>query len=199
MKLRKLILKIHLYGGLLCFWYLIIFAVSSLFYQHHFHFMSARESEGMSYEKKLQVPVSDNLNEMAQGIQNELGIAGWYLPWETRRDKDGIIHTQIQNPVAQYLITFDQSSSEAKYTRKEKGFWPVFNSLHGFAGEMPNAPLLVIWKLFTWLSVIVVTFSIFSGIWLWMRKSSDRLAGLVTFTVIVILSFSFMIYVYFHG
>ena len=34
MSFRQWILKIHLYGGLLCFWYLVIFAISSLHYHH---------------------------------------------------------------------------------------------------------------------------------------------------------------------
>ena len=199
MKLRKWILKLHLYGGLLCFWYLIIFAVSSLHYQHHFKFMVPIQSEGETFEQKLNLEVNEDVNQMARSIQNELDIAGWYLPWATRRDESGILHTQIQNPNAQYFITWDQSTSTAKYLKKEKGFWPIFNSLHGFAGKMPNAPLLVFWKIFTYLSLIVVTFSVFSGIWLWMKRSSDRLAGLATISVILVLSLSLMIYVYFNG
>lgn len=198
MKLRKLILKIHLYGGLLCFWYLIIYAVSSLHFQHHFEFMNPVPSEE-TFEKKLKITPNDDINITARNIQDEIGVAGWHLPWATRIDKNGLLHTEIQNPDAQYLVTWDNSTSTVKYIKKKKGFWAKFNSLHGFSGKMPNAPLMIIWGVFTYISLIVVTFAIFSGIWLWMKGSTYKLVGAVTASVIVIISLSLMIYVYFHG
>ena len=198
MKLRKWVLKIHLYGGLLCFWYLIIFAVSSLQFQHHFKFMNPELSDEENLEKKLIVPESENVTVFAQNIQNELNLAGWYLPWETFRDSSGIIHTQIQNPKAQYLITYDPLSSTASIIKRNKGLLVPINSLHGFTG-MPNAPLMVFWKIFTYICLIVVVFSIFSGIWLWADSNADKLIGLLTVSGIIILSLSLMIYVYLNG
>lgn len=199
MKLRKWILKIHLYGGLLCFWYLVIFAVSSLQFQHHFEFMNQKLSDEEILEKKLSVTGNENVSDFAISVQDELKIAGWHLPWETYRDKSGIFHTQIQNPKAQYLITYEPLSSTVKIIKKEKGFWTLINSLHGFSGKMPNAPLLFFWKIFTYICLIVVTFSIFSGIWLWATGSTDKLIGLLTVCGIIVLSLSLMIYVYLNG
>jgi hypothetical protein len=55
MSIRKWVLKIHLYGGLLCFWYLIIFAVSSLQFQHKFEFMNAGNGAKTNLEKTVTV------------------------------------------------------------------------------------------------------------------------------------------------
>ena len=41
--MRKWMLNIHLYGGLLCAPYLIIFGFSSLQFNHHFNFVSHAE------------------------------------------------------------------------------------------------------------------------------------------------------------
>jgi hypothetical protein len=199
MKIRKWILKIHLYGGLLCFWYLIIFAVSSLQFQHHFEFMKPKLQQEEIQEKKLSIPETENLSDFAKSIQNELHLAGWDLPWKTYRDSSGIFYTEIQNPKAQYKITFDALSSTAKIIKKEKGFWIIMNSLHGFSGKMPNAPLLFFWKIFTYICLIVVTFSIFSGIWLWANRSTDKLFGLLTVSGIVVLSLLLMTYIYLNG
>lgn len=199
MKLRNWIHKIHLYGGLLCFWYLIIFAVSSLQFQHNFVFMNQKLSNEEIQEKKLSVPKNEKESDFALSIQNELNLAGWYLPWKTYSDSSGIFHTEIQNPKAQYLITYDALSSTVKIVEREKGLWVVINSLHGFSGKMPNAPLMFFWKIFTYICLIVVTFSIFSGIWLWANRSSDKLVGLLTVSGIIVLSFSLMIFVYLNG
>lgn len=199
MNLRKWMLKIHIYGGLLCFWYLLIFAVSGLQFQHHFEFMKPKLSNEEAWEKKLSVPESENVSDFAISIQNELNLAGWHLPWETYRDNSGIFHTQIQNPKAQYLITYEPLSSTVKIIKKEKGFWVLINSLHGFSGKMPNAPLLVFWKIFTYICLFVVMFSIFSGIWLWVIRSPDKLIGLLTVSGIIVLSLSLMIFIYLNG
>lgn len=199
MELRKWILKIHLYGGLLCFWYLIIFAVSSLHFHHEFEFMNGKPvAEG---PQPVQLLFEDSKSDslLASRIQNGLNIAGWYLPWETFRDSSGVFHTQIQNPKMDYTIQYDPVSSIARIEKKDKGFWSVFNALHGFAGGMPRAPLLIFWRIFTYLCLIVVTFSILSGIWLWANGNVDKLIGWITVLGIMGLSISLMIFVYLRG
>jgi hypothetical protein len=150
-------------------------------------------------EKKLSVTNIDNNAELAISIQNELNLAGWHLPWKTYRDSSAIFHTEIQNPKAQYQLTYNPLSSTVQIIKKEKGIWVIINSLHGFSGKMPNAPLLVFWKIFTYICLFVVTFSIFSGIWLWTNKNPDKLIGLLTVSGIVVLSLLLMTYVYLNG
>ena len=76
MKLRNWIHKIHLYGGLRCFWYLIIVAVSSLQFQHNFVFMNQKLSNEEIQEKKLSIPKNEKESDFALSIQNELNLAG---------------------------------------------------------------------------------------------------------------------------
>ena len=77
------ILKIHLYGGLLCFWYLVIFAISSLHYHHEFDFMEVKEISTESKHITLPQKSQEGDSVLATGLKNELGLAGWYLFWET--------------------------------------------------------------------------------------------------------------------
>jgi len=199
MKLTKWILKIHLYGGLIYFWYLIILAISSLHFQHHFDFMENKLSDDESEQIHLTIPQNENDSDLATNIQNELEITGWYIPWETYRDSSGKLHTQIENPKNKYLITYDRISSTVSVVKKDKGFWSVINFLHGFAGKMPNAPLLLFWTIFTYICLIGVLFSIVSGIWLWASRSQDKLIGWLTVLGIMGLSISLMIVVYING
>src|SRR4026207_2246770 len=167
-KWRKILLKIHLYGGLLCFWYLLIFGISALYFQHHFQFMENKNTPALvSTKKQLRIDPGNTDSVVATNIQNSLRIAGWYTPWETYRDSVGNFHTMIANPKRDYSIVYNFQNSISTISAKEKGFWNILNSLHGFAAKMPNAPLLFVWKIYTYVCIAVVLFSIFSGIWLW--------------------------------
>ena len=199
MTLRQWILKMHFYGGLLCFWYLVIFSISSLHFHHHFEFMNETQISEELPPMHLRLDNSKSDSALATTIQNTLDIAGWYLPWETRRDSSGVFHTQIQNPKAGYLIQYDPVSSTIRVTKEDKGFWSVFNALHGFSGAMPNAPFLIFWNLFTYLCLLMVLFSIFSGIWLWASGKRDQFIGWVTVVGTMSLSILLMVYVYLNG
>ena len=70
MKWTKWILKIHLYGGLVCFWYLIILAISSLDFHHHFNFMENKLSAEVREQIPLILPANLNDSDLAIQIQN---------------------------------------------------------------------------------------------------------------------------------
>ena len=199
-KWRKILLKIHLYGGLLCFWYLLIFGISALYFQHHFQFMENKNTPALvSTKKQLRIDPGNTDSVVATNIQNSLDVAGWYLPWETYRDSVGNFHTMIANPKRDYSIVYNFQNSISTISAKEKGFWNILNALHGFAAKMPNAPLLFVWKIYTYVCIAVVLFSIFSGIWLWSGRKRQRLTGWLIFSGIILLSFSLMIFIYKHG
>lgn len=198
MKTRRLIAKIHLYGGLACFWYLVIFAISSLHYHHHFPFMKDLEAKVIIRENILEITDTGNDSALALKIQESLGIAGWYVPWRTHRDS-GMFYTEIQNPKARYEAAYNPASGEITVTVYNKGFWSAFNSLHGFAGEMPYAPLLVVWKIYTWLCFAVVVFSIISGIWLWAGRGKEKAVGWIIMAAIMVVSFLLMVIIYYRG
>jgi hypothetical protein len=199
MNLRKWIHRIHLYGGLLCFWYLIIFAVSSLQFQHHFKFMLPPGRIDKVQERKIDIQVNNDNQIFARELQDRLGIAGWFLPWQTSRDSMGLFKTVIQNPKAGYTLEYNQSTSMVKISQSSNGLWRIINSLHGYSGNMPNAPLLVFWKIFTYLCDFIVVFSIFSGIWLWASKNGNKITGWITFSGILLFSFLLMFIVYIYG
>lgn len=199
MKLSRWILKIHLYGGLLCFWYLIIIAISSLHYHHHFEFMMENDNPETLKQIKLDMPESQSDSVMAKNVLQALDVPGWDLPWETRTDSSGIFHTVIQNSRKRYEIAYDNTSSIARIAVKDNGFWSVINGLHGNIGKMPKAPLLRLWGVFTYVSLASVIFSILSGIWLWTNRRGNKLIAWFTLLGIMGISISLMIFVYLKG
>lgn len=197
MKLRKWILKLHLYGGLLCFWYLIIYALSSLNFQHHFGFME--HSTISTKQLELKIDLSGTDSTVATRIQNSMHIPGFYLAWKTYRDDSGNFHTEIHNPRKEYTFDYNSQTATIDISEKDKGFWSVINSLHGLDYAIPNAPLTIVWKLFTYISIVVILFSIFSGIWLWSGRIKGPVMGWNIFFGIITISFCIIVIVYLKG
>lgn len=200
MTFRKWISKIHLYGGLLCFWFLIIFGLSALHFHHHFNFMDPENSKEIIRETMVKIEPEKDNSILARNLQNNLGIPGWFIPLQTSRDSLGIFHTTIQNPKARYMLDFDPSTSMVKIKTSSNGFWRIINSLHGNSGKkMPKAPLLVFWKIFLYLCSAIALFSVISGLWLWAGKPGNKRTGWLTVSGILVLSFLLMFIVYIYG
>ena len=199
MGLRYWVLKIHLYGGLLCFWYLLIFAISSLHFHHNFDFMKEGRISNESRLVTFQQEFEESDSALAINLQRELNLTGWYLFWETYTDSVGTFHTEIQNPKTAYRITYDRVSSIASINEEYKGFWSVLHALHGFAGTMPNAPFMIFWHVFTYVCLLIVIFSIASGIWLWSHSREDKVVGWATLIGIFTMSILLMLTTYLNG
>ena len=98
MHIRKLLLRIHLYSGLVCFWYLIILGTSSLNFNHHFSFME-NNNDSSVWSTSIQSPGQrhDDLH-LSEALRDSLGLIGWQHPWETCRDTTGLFHFALELP-----------------------------------------------------------------------------------------------------
>src|SRR4051812_23880286 len=103
--MRKWMLNLHLYGGLLCAPYLIIFGFSSLHFNHHFGFV-APDSKTVPrvWEAPVNVEFSTSNDQLAESIRNSLGLMGWTLPWTMQRDGEGDLHFDVERPGKSYTI-----------------------------------------------------------------------------------------------
>ena len=195
---HRLMLKIHYLGGLACFWYLLVLGVSSLQFNHHFPFMS-QSGEPRLWHYKMKAPLtSTNDAELALTLRDSLSLIGWPLPWEFKRDSTGLFHIVLEQPGKRYEIDYTSRDNMASVTEIPKGFWRVFNSLHG-AGEVPNAPLTIVWRWYTRLTIAVVVFSVFSGIYVWYVKRRNRKSGLFILIVSLFLALAWMFQLYLNG
>ncbi len=196
--MRKLLLKIHLYSGLICFWYLIILGTSSLNFNHHFAFMEgSAETQTWSKPVRLVNDIKDDL-KLSETIRDSLSLIGWPLPWETYRDSTGIFHFTLQHPGKRYGVDFSFTDQVAYVQETSKGFWPIFNSLHG-AGAVPNSAFMNVWKWYTRLTAVLVVFSVLIGIYLWYTGSLDKKAAGYTLILSLLSSLAWMLQMYFKG
>lgn len=195
--MQSLLQKIHIYGGLACFWYLVILGVSSLEFNHHFNFMQQQRDSILWQRHSLTVSESQNDIKLAEEIRDSLSLLGWPLPWDMWRDSSAI-HFAMEQPAKRYFITYSFFTNTANIVETRKGFWAVFNSLHG-AGPVPNGSFTTLWQWYTRATVIVGILSIITGLYIWIKSKEDKKSSLLILFVSMAGALIWMIKLYFLG
>lgn len=176
--MRKKLIKWHLFAGLLCFPYFIIFGISSLNFNHHFQFMEPGKNI-IHWQRQIIIPPFQDEQQFADAIRDSLGLIGWSPPWEIKKDTTGF-RFMITHPGKTYAIKIVTNEKIIRVEETRKGFWSVFNSLHGFNGEIPGAPALInSWGFYSDIIIVVMLFSIISGIYIFLKRKSERKTGLI--------------------
>jgi hypothetical protein len=96
--LRFWMLKLHLYGGLLCSSHLILFGLSSLYFNHG-SFFGSGEPEPVTWSYAVTVPALDGEMPIAEQFRDNLGLFSWPLPWVIYRDNQQDLHFDLANPI----------------------------------------------------------------------------------------------------
>ncbi len=195
--MQSLLQKIHIYGGLACFWYLVILGVSSLEYNHHFNFMQQQRDSILWQRQSLTLNESQDDIKLAEEIRDSLSLLGWPLPWDMWRDSSAI-HFAMEQPAKRYFITYSLSTNTANIVETRKGFWPVFNSLHG-AGPVPNGSFTMLWQWYTRVTVMVGILSIITGLYIWIKSKEDKKSGLLILFISMAGALILMTKLYFLG
>ena len=166
---KSLLIKLHLYAGLFTCFYLIAFGLSALKMNHNIPI----ENKIITKRWDIQIPIDNSLpnKELAANIRDQIGIMGWIPYWEFQRDS---VHFnfQIQHFGRKYLLKANLHTGYTKISEAPKGILAVIDGLHFFNGNIPNAPLLLrTWKIYQYLSLVVLSISLILGIWLWLKYS----------------------------
>lgn len=152
-----------------------------------------------SWSERIQL--TNNLKDdlkLSEAIRDSLSLIGWPLPWETWHDSTNIFHFAIEQPGKRYVVDYSFISQVAHVQETAKGFWKVFNSLHG-AGAVPNSLFMNAWKWYARVTVVLVVFSVFLGIYLWSDGKRDKKAGWYILITCLILSMAWMLQLYLIG
>jgi hypothetical protein len=195
--MRKWFLQIHLYAGLLCSAYLIIFGYTSLNFNHRFGFAQPKEST-VAWEQALPLePAQDNV-KAAESVRDALGLMGWLPRQKMRRDHAGNLQFDLERPGKSYTIHALVKEGRVKVEERRKGFWPVVNSLHALMA-VPNSKFVPFWGWYTELCAWVVLFGAVSGVYLWVVSARERRVGLWTLITATTVSLGLMVYVVWRG
>ncbi len=152
---RTLLIKLHLYSGLLTSFYLIAFGLSAIILNHKLKV----EKKDVTHSWESHVTINDGLNDhdLAENIRNQLGLMGWLPPWENKRDSISF-HFMITHPGRNYYLDVNLKTGGIAVNEAPKGFLEVFQGLHFFNGEVPNAPFFIrTWAVYQWFSLFVKT------------------------------------------
>lgn len=194
--MRKYLIRFHLYAGLLCFPYFIIFGVSSLNINHHFKFMEPSADSSIRWQGRINIPNFKNNQQFADDIRDSLQLMGWTPPWEQETDSVSF-RFEIVHAATKYNVTVPVNKKTVLVEEKRKGFWPVFNSLHFLGEKIPGAPAMInLWRFYQNITVFVMLFSILSGIYIFLRRKSERKTGLIILFTSLALSLLIMISVW---
>jgi hypothetical protein len=148
----------------------------------------------ITWQRQIHLPAYKDDDQYANAVKDSLGLMGWTLPWEVKKDSSGF-QLAVSHFGKDYTIRVPANESAVAVQERRKGFWAVFNSLHFLGGDIPNAPLLInTWKYYQNITVAVLLFSVASGVYIFMRRKKERAAGLIvlfaciTFSLLLILS-----------
>ena len=174
--MRKWVLRVHLYGGLLCAAYLILFGVSSLMFNHPGMWPAGKGK--VNWERAVEVSSSmgDDAT-LSEAIRDELGLMGWTIPWETRRVGGNVLTFGVSRPGKHYKIDYDPAAKSVKVVETRKGYGEVVRALHGFM-RLPNSWFVSTWGMYTEVCTWVVLFAAASGVYLWAGRRNERRVGL---------------------
>lgn len=195
--MRRWILNIHLYGGLLCAPYLIIFGVSALLFNHPFAWV-APTSAPLKWEQAIKIePAKDNAT-MANSVRDSLGLMGWPVLWKMKRDASGDVHFDIERPGKSYTVHTVLAEGKVRVEERRKTFWQVVRSLHAL-GALPNSRFVSWWGVYTEVCIGFTLFAGISGVYLWVVTRRERAVGMITLCAAVLLSSGLMLYVVLRG
>jgi len=212
--MQKLILNLHIYGGLLCFSYLIIFGISSLNFNHPFAF-TTNKAQPTTWQQAIDVPDLPRVTDDMKGperiatkatanniVRRALGLFGHQRPWAESgwdaKDPDHY-HASLVRAGVEYEVDVHLDRKVANVVETRSNPWLVMKGLHGFHGNMPNSALVTSWGWYTELCTFVVLFAGASGVYLWTRRKNERRIGYALIGAATAFSLGLMIFLTIHG
>ena len=212
--LRKILLNIHIYAGLLCFGYLIVFGVSSLNFNHRFAFTTAR-GQPRVWEQAVHLPglprVTPGMTagqrdaikaEANHAVRKALYLFGHQRPWRESwwdAQDPNHYHASLTRPGVDYEVDVHLDRGLAVVRETRTGAWDVLIGLHGLHGEMPGSRFVSSWTWYTELCTFAVLFAGASGVYLWTRRKDERRIGYALLGGAAALSLALMLYLTLHG
>ena len=195
--MRRWLLRIHLYGGLLCAPYLIIFGITSLSFNHHRDSPEVMPNP-IEWQQGIDVASVGENEVVANRVRDALGLGGWTIPWKMSRDAAGNLTFDLERPGKSYTIHALFQEHQARIEERRKGWSDPFRALHAM-GSVPNLAYTSLWSIYTEICVWFTVFAALSGIYLWINSQRERRLGLGLLFGASAASFGFIAFIIFHG
>lgn len=177
--MRRWIRNTHIYLGLLCSAYLVVFGLSSLSMNHPGTWLDSEPSvREWTVPVPGPVPAATDRVAVAKHVQRAIELDGYLADYLIKVDAQGALQIQVYFPGRRYDIAYDRAAGSARVTETHKGIWGVLRSLHGRAGFEALRAWSISWRLYTEVTVLALGFSVLSGAILWWPRVKSHGSGI---------------------
>jgi hypothetical protein len=171
----KFIRNTHLLFGFLAIPFLLVYALSSVFFSHPSVDLSRIKSE----TSHLSLPaIPGDVHELARLLEEEHGMRGELADSAVNAETKSINLT-IARPGKRYLVEANLVDNSLQVIEKTANAVHFVNVLHKTAGIAGSGIGERAWGFAVLLLAIVLTLLIGSGIWLWLLRARERRAGIL--------------------
>ena len=174
--------ELHLYLGLFISPFIVVFAVSTILFNHAWKPWNAG-SDAKVQKMSVPVKIPEDVEglEQAKQIMRQVNVSGEisYLP----KPKDHLV-IPVMKPGQKITIDVNLETRPAEIERRYTAIWDALFYLHKSPGAH-NANIRGNWfytRLWSWLADTVVYLLLFisaSGIYLWTVIKAERVIGLI--------------------
>jgi hypothetical protein len=209
-QIRRILLNIHIYGGLLCFSGLLVLGISTLIFNHTDAFAQTPakmtwsqpfpvdrigKTDGKSAEESRAIRGANN-----RVILRTLGSFATSSPEPDGRWADAdTYHAHFVRPGMEYEVDVHRSQGTADVTRKRPGVWATIRDLHGSVATYTGSFFAGTWGWYTEICVFVVVGQGITGIYLFSLRRKDRRMGFALLGIAGVFSVLLMLLVTFRG
>ena len=167
--MRRWLIDLHLYLGLLCLPYLVVFGVSSIALNHDLG--RATRSE---WSARVAPAHADQDASAARAALAELGLSAGVLEHTLEREASGALRFEALRLGRSYQVAIDAAGA-ARVRELNGGVVGIVRGLHG--RHDTSSAWGFSWALYTELATAVLLFSIVSGIVLVWPRAGERALG----------------------
>jgi len=196
--MSRLFLQLHLYAGLVCSAYLLVYGVSSLAFNHGWGVGPAAR-EARQWTAMVAVPAADAPQAMAEDIRDRLGLMGGVPPWEVRGDGSTSLRFSVDHPGKSYQVQWQRSQEAAQVSETRKGGWSILRAMHGLAYAVPGSRFLHAWSWYTEITTWLVVLLSLSGVYLWAARRIELYVGGILLATFAVLTLAMMLFAVLHG
>ncbi len=189
MKVKKVLLDIHIYMSLLCAGYMVIYGLSSISLNHQIPLTQTT----VEWQTTIDVPHAGSDAALASLVLERLDLIGKIFHWRTTRPRPEERVFHVGRPARNYEIHLDMGTGRVEVMETRTDVWDTLVGLHGQTG-WPNSSWATSWSLYTEFSVWAVMFAVASGSYFWWQRRSQPAAGWWLLGLGSVGSISFMLY-----
>lgn len=169
--MRRWIRDLHLYLGLLCIPYVVVFSLSSILLTHRVQLASTTD-----WQREIAPPTALDDRARAAEALAALGLTGRLEVSRENRDATAPLRFRASRPSRRYQIELHPGGL-ARVRETSWGLLGIIRELHGPYGRKGSLWSLS-WTLYTELTTAMLLFAVASGVWMALPLRAPRAIGI---------------------